>query len=78
MSLISSVCGNIIFGLTDGHLNFWEHCISAMAGMHIILMPTFWYLMCCGLATAAKSLGDEVEQVRCLACLIIMGSGLDE
>jgi hypothetical protein len=63
MALVLSVCENIAYGLMDGRLNFWQYCINTVAGIHITLMPAFWYLMCCGLARAAKCLGDEVEQV---------------
>jgi hypothetical protein len=61
--VITSVCGSIASGRLDERLAWWQHCIYAFAGIHISLMPVFWYLMCCGLARAAKSLGDEVEQV---------------
>jgi hypothetical protein len=63
MTMISSVCGHIFLALTGVHLSWWQHCISVLAGMHTTFLPVFWYLMCCGLARAAKRLGDEVEQV---------------
>jgi hypothetical protein len=63
MTLIPSVGGSISLRLMDGHLCSWQCCISAFGGILMPLMPTFWYLTCCGLVRAAKSLGDEVEQV---------------
>ncbi|XP_023716992.1 gustatory and odorant receptor 24-like [Cryptotermes secundus] len=62
MILVLPVCANITYGLMDHRLRSWQYCITVLSGSHMALMSVFWYLMCSGLARAARSLGDDIEQ----------------
>jgi hypothetical protein len=58
-----SVCGCIALGWIDGRVSWWQCAISALGGMLLFMTPILWYLLCCAIVSAAKTLGDEVEQV---------------
>jgi hypothetical protein len=44
-------------------LKWWQYCIHVFGSILLSLSPVLWYLTCHSLARAAKTLGDEIEQV---------------
>jgi hypothetical protein len=63
MCLIVSTGGTIGFFIVDGNFKWWQYCIAPLGSLLMILTPILWYLTCHGLMRAAKTLGDEIEQV---------------
>jgi hypothetical protein len=62
--LVSSIASSFALGQTDGRLSWWQYVVCTLGAVLLTLTPLLWYVVCCGLASAAKALGDELEQVR--------------
>lgn len=63
-SLVVAVGSTIAFSFEDETFKLWHCCLSALSVLIILLMPALWCVICHGTISAAKNLGDEIEQVK--------------
>jgi bacteriorhodopsin len=63
-SLVVAVVCTIAVSFEDGTFKFWHYCLSALSLLITLLMAVLWCVICHGTISAAKNLGDEIEQLK--------------
>ena len=61
--LISAMGCTIGLHRVEKRLKWWQYCTHVFGSLLLSLPPVLWYLTCHSLTRAAKTLGDEIEQV---------------